>query len=314
MLDQSRAVPRLNAAVPSSATHDPADTGFRFSWGLAFAGGIAAVSVTFLLLTLGSGLGLMLVRPIPGAVPATSGFFTGGAVYFFVAQAFGFAVGGHLAGRLLGPIIETDMQETFRAVAHGLVAWSIAVLSTLTIIGLVGASTVGNGASLAALYVFQSAKVDPDAQTAYLVDVLFRPDAGASASMMAAPVASDVSKVVLERAEAGRILTTSLMLPPPMQTGERDRLAILASSNAGITKEMAQERISALESDVRSKAATALDYARRVARNASLWLAASLLFGALIAMFSAVLARLEDDRESVSEAVVPRTTQTAQGS
>src|SRR5437868_4761193 len=76
------------------------NTGYRFSWGLAIAGGVAATAVTFFLLTLGSGFGLLLVHPYTQTVRALPAFLTGGAIYFFVAQAFGFAVGGHLAGRL----------------------------------------------------------------------------------------------------------------------------------------------------------------------------------------------------------------------
>jgi hypothetical protein len=129
--------------------------------GLAIVGGASATAITFFLLTLGSGLGLMLVKPLSSATPSVSGFLTGGAIYFFVAQAFGFAVGGHLAGRLLGPIVETDTQETFRAVAHGLLAWCVAVLSTLAMLGLVGASAAGSGATIAALYTFQAPRATP---------------------------------------------------------------------------------------------------------------------------------------------------------
>ena len=40
------------------------NTGYRFSWGLAIAGGVAATAVTFFLLTLGAGFGLLLVNPV----------------------------------------------------------------------------------------------------------------------------------------------------------------------------------------------------------------------------------------------------------
>src|SRR5271155_2632176 len=98
-------------------------TGYRFSWGLAFLGGVAATAVTFFLLTLGAGFGLLLAHPVTQGAAAVPTFLTGGAIYFFVAQAFGFAVGGHLAGRLLGPVLETSAQEEFRAGAHGFAVW-----------------------------------------------------------------------------------------------------------------------------------------------------------------------------------------------
>src|SRR5580700_10757043 len=95
------------------------NSGFRFSWGLAIAGGVVATAVTFFLLILGSGFGLLLINPVKHSGPSLPAFLTGGAIYFFAAQAFGFAVGGHLAGRLLGPQIESRIQEDFRAAAHG---------------------------------------------------------------------------------------------------------------------------------------------------------------------------------------------------
>src|SRR5271156_2728312 len=104
------------------------NTGHRFSWGLAIAGGVVATAITFFLLTLGSGFGLLLVHPGAVSGSSTPVFLTGGAIYFFVSQAFGFAVGGHLAGRLLGPLVETQREEDIRAGAHGFVSWAVAIL------------------------------------------------------------------------------------------------------------------------------------------------------------------------------------------
>src|SRR5438046_2415127 len=114
------------------------NTGFRFSWSLAFAGGVVAMAVTLVLLILGSGFGLLLVSPLRPAGPSLPVFLTAGAIYFFVAQAFGFAVGGHLAGRLLGALPETRGQEELRAAAHGLVSWAVAVLGSMAIVAVTG--------------------------------------------------------------------------------------------------------------------------------------------------------------------------------
>ena len=54
-----------------------------------------------------------------------------------------------------------------------------------------------------------------------------------------------------------------------------------------------------MQSSSQAKTAQALNIARKTASYASLWLALSLLFGAIVAMIAAVLARLEDDRESI---------------
>ncbi|MEI9931499.1 MAG: hypothetical protein WDM89_13410 [Rhizomicrobium sp.] len=110
--------------------------------------------MTFFLLTLGSGFGLLLVHPNLHAAPS---FLTGGAIYFFIAQAFGFAVGGHFAGRLIGPLPESKIQEAFRAEAHGFVAWAVTVLATVTMIAF-AAMSANAGSGTAALYGVSSGK------------------------------------------------------------------------------------------------------------------------------------------------------------
>ena len=49
------------------AEPDVPSPGYRFSWGLAIGGGVLATAVTFILLTLGAGFGLLLTGPHHGA-------------------------------------------------------------------------------------------------------------------------------------------------------------------------------------------------------------------------------------------------------
>jgi len=258
------------------------NTGYRFSWGLAIAGGVAATAVTFFLLTLGSGFGLLLVHPYTQTAHDLPGFLTGGAIYFFVAQAFGFAVGGHIAGRLLGPLYESHVQEEFRAAAHGFIAWAIAVLATLTVVAMAGMAAAGIGAGTAALYGAAPRATEAGTPTAYLVDQLFRP--GATRNEGA-------------RAEASRILDAGMARGEDLAPGDHDRLTTLVSEEAGLSHDAASARIDAMQADIRAKTKRAADLARKTASYASLWIAFSLLFGALVASYAAVLARKEDDRQ-----------------
>ena len=255
------------------------NTGYRFSWGLAIMGGVIATAVTFFLLSLGAGFGLMFSNPTLHAAPA---FLTGGAIYFFIAQAFGFAVGGHFAGRLIGPLSESKVQEEFRAEAHGLVAWAVAVLATVTMVAFIGmAANAGSGtAALYGMAKSQGAEAEP---TAYLVDVLFRPNANASQGA---------------RAEAGRILDAGLARGEQIAPDDKDRLMTLVASEANMTRDAASVRIDNLQADVQAKTKKAADIARQAASYTSLWIALSLLFGALVSMVAAVMAREEDDREA----------------
>jgi hypothetical protein len=266
------------------------NTGHRFSWGLAIAGGVAATAVTFFILTLGSGFGLLLVHPLTHSGPSLPVFLTGGAIYFVAAQAFGFAVGGHIAGRFLGPLIETSRQEELRAAAHGLIAWAVTVLATLTIVILAGLTAASTGATTAALYgAVTGSKTTETTPSAYLVDILFRPSKQTSGS-----VAGDTAA----RAEAGRILDAGLANGEQLTMPDRARLIALVATQTGISMDDAASRVDALQADVQAKTRHAADVARKATSYTSLWLAASLLFGAMVAMLAAVVAR-EDDRNAV---------------
>jgi len=265
------------------ASEGDENTGYKFSWGLAFAGAFVATAVTFFLLTIGAGFGLLLVNPATHSGPSLPAFLTGGAIYFFAAQAFGFAVGGHLVGRLLGPIMETRTQEDFRAGAHGLTVWAITVIASVLLVAMAGLTAAHGGGSVATMYGAQGANSSQAATpTNYLVDKLFRP-AGGSAPEPA-------------RLEAGRILDASFAKGVALSDSDRARLVALVSRNAEISRDDASARVDAIERDTRSAVEQAANVARKAASYASLWIGFSLLFGAIVAVFASITARIEDDK------------------
>lgn len=274
----------------------PQNSGYRFSWGLAILGGVAATAVTFFLLVLGSGFGLLLVNPVSHAGPSLPTFLTGGAIYFIAAQAFGFATGGYLTGRLLGPLPESSKEEEFRAEAHGFMSWAVAVLATVLLIAVAGLGAASTGATTAALYgaSVSRTKATP---TAYLVDVLFRPDHSAGANTRAsAPSDGGASANVEARAEAGRIVDAGLVKGEPPMDGDRDRLIELVASQAGISPDEAAGRIDRMQNDLKLKIEHAANYARKAASYTALWLALSLVLGAIVSITAAIAARETDDR------------------
>lgn len=266
-------------------------SGYRFSWGLAFAGGAAATAVTFFLLTLGSGFGLLLVNPVTHSGPSLPAFLTGGAIYFLAAQTFGFAVGGHIAGRMLGPILESPVQEEFRAAAHGFIAWAVTILATLTIVTFAGLVAAGAGAGTAALYGASNAHSDPAGPTAFLVDKLFRPTAPATGRTDMATVAS--------RAEAARLLEAGLTRGEKLAPDDRERLIVLTAQQSGASRDVAAGRVDRLQTEVQTKTRQAADIARKTASYTSLWIALSLLFGAFVSVVTAIFARKEDDGDGL---------------
>jgi hypothetical protein len=266
------------------------NAGYRFSWGLAIAGGVTATAVTFLLLTLGSGFGLLLINPIKHTGPSLPAFLTGGAIYFFAAQAFGFAAGGHLTGRLLGPQIESHLQEDVRAAAHGLVTWAVTIIATILIVALAGLTAANTGAGTATLYGAISHRTESE-PTAYLVDELFRP---ADEMHEAASATSSAA-----RGEAGRILDAAMLRGEQMSADDHARLSALVSRQAGIPFVAAEDRVNRTLSDIQTDAKRAADVARKTASYTALWLAFAMLFGAIVAAAAAVFAREEDDRDAL---------------
>jgi len=70
-----------------------------FSWSAAIAGALAAAAVTFIIVALGSGIGLSFASPY-GSGPSATSLTIAAAVWLVMAQTMGFATGGYLAGRL----------------------------------------------------------------------------------------------------------------------------------------------------------------------------------------------------------------------
>ncbi len=289
--------------------------GARFSWGLAIAGGVAATAVTFFLLTLGAGFGLMLVSPVTQEGPSLPTFLTLGAIYFLAAQAFGFAVGGHLAGRLMGPLAEPDREENVRAGAHGLVVWAVAVLASFTMVTLIGLAATHTGATTAALYgAASSDETEGEGMNAYYIDKLFRPGpatpaatpapAGSGVGPVPAGAPMSVAASVAEREEASRILGAGFVNGLAIPDDDRPRLIELTARQAEISEGAAVTRIDTLQAETQAKAKQAADVARQAASYTSLWIAFALLFGAIVSMVSAVYARFEKDGFPVARRTV----------
>jgi hypothetical protein len=314
---------------------------------------------------------------------ATPAFLTGGAIYFFAAQAFGFAAGGHLAGRLIGPAPETAKEEEFRSAAHGLVVWALTVVATATLVAI-GAMVAGNSAASA---ISSQKAASQQAMTpsyiGYWVDILFTPgpepsqasiawqkyaqaDTGAAtdavpsampdnnsmevpaptgvprsltppppapaagitpattsgvqaatpAPATAAPTPTPLQpsgprdqqipaaptgfvpppSLAADKAITGRILEIGMAKGAHLNPYDKNRIAALVAQDTGVSLPDAQRRIDNADTRIHDDEVRAADTARRIAGNASLWIAFSLLFGAIVATLAAMSARWEDDR------------------
>ena len=257
------------------------DNANRFNWGVAIVGAVIAIAVTFFLVTLGSGIGLALFSIPDASATGLKGFLTLGAIYFFAAEAFGFAVGGHIAGRLIGPEAENTKEEEFRAGAHGLAVWAIAVVAGLAVAAFavtVGGSAVAGGAAA-------NANKAQAAPVSYWADILLSPAATVSAPALAN-----------DKAEAGRILAVDLVGGTNINRENRSELARLVVQDTGLSNAGAVERVNATETQMQDEAMQVAESTRKAASFVSIWTALALLFGAVVSVAATISARWEDDR------------------
>jgi hypothetical protein len=279
------------------------------SWGPIVAGAFAASTLTFILMLLGSGLGLTMVSPWSGSGASVTTFAASTAVWLVVVQWLSSGVGGYLTGRLRTRWVGVHTDETyFRDTAHGFLAWALA---TLLVVGILGsaltsfigggvqaASTVVSGVAQGASAVASSSSAGDGASnaTAYFVDSLFRP--ADPARLSAAGGESDAAAT----AQATRILITSAA---EGQVSEEDKtyLSQLVAARTGLSEADAKARVDAMLAkveDAKVKAQQAADTARKAAATFALVAALSLVIGAFIASAAAVLGgQQRDDEETL---------------
>jgi amino acid transporter len=276
-----------------------------FSWKAVFAGAAVASAVTLFLLMLGTGVGMSLLSAPPANGHAAASALTLGGIYFFASQAFGLVVGGYLAGRLMGPVLETESEEIFHASAHGLVVWAVAVVATLAIIALSAVAGAGSALNGSAQYLTANMPAASSAGPAgYWVDTLFRASPGA------APAAADANPATPTlqtgtppadraptdvRGEAGRIITAGGGLTGQLSRADHDQLASLVSRFAGLSAADAGHRVDDVLARIRQQEVAATQAARKATEYVSLLLAASLIFGGLVSAGAAVSGRWTDD-------------------
>lgn len=128
-------------ATPSNAS--------GVSWSAIFAGTIAAISLTLVLLALGSAFGLAAISPWPGVGARPTSFTIGTGIWLVVTQWLSAVLGGYIAGRLRVRWHGLHGDEVFfRDTAHGFLAWATATV-VMAIVAV--AATIAAGAAAPAV-------------------------------------------------------------------------------------------------------------------------------------------------------------------
>ncbi len=122
----------------------PAAAGAATDWGAIIGGALAAIAVSIILFTAGSGFGLSTVEPWSFANRAPETFAISAGIWLVVMQWLSAGFGGYLAGRLRAKWVGIRTDEVlFRDTAHGLLAWALAtvIVAALLTLGTVLAGT-----------------------------------------------------------------------------------------------------------------------------------------------------------------------------
>jgi hypothetical protein len=144
-LNPAIAVAEIEEVVVGPAA---AAAGRATDWGAIIGGALAAIAVSIILFTAGSGFGLSTVEPWSFANRAPETFAIGAAIWLIVMQWLSAGFGGYLAGRLRAKWIGPRTDEVlFRDTAHGLLAWALA---TVIVAALLTLGTLGTSAAVVA--------------------------------------------------------------------------------------------------------------------------------------------------------------------
>jgi hypothetical protein len=276
----------------------PPTASSRFSWTAAVAGAFAATAVTFLIISLGSGIGLSVVSPYRVS-PSSTTLTLIGAIWLLMAQAFGFASGGYLAARMRSHFVDDAGDEgRFRDAAQGFLVWSLGVVIAALFAALAGLYTASTATNASANLIAAAANGSENGAgsvtntTDYFVDMLFRP--GPSANPGAAT--DNAATNNQSRAEAGRVLAHALT-QGQVNNDDRTYLAKLVSQRTGLSQDEAQQRVTNVENQARESVKQAADKAAKAGAYLSFWTFMSLLFGAVAAVLGGILggeSRLDD--------------------
>lgn len=179
------------------------EPGPALSWGAIIAGAIGAAAVTFILLAVGTALGLSMVSPWETDQDEAAALGIGAAIFLIVIHVLASGFGGYLAGRLREKLTNLRHDETyFRDTAHGVLVWALGAVAGALLIACMSAQVIGGGLTLGAAGVSASGQASGGVMTgamaggdhamaglmsqgrherettAYFVDSLFRPNAG----------------------------------------------------------------------------------------------------------------------------------------
>ncbi len=251
------------------------------SWAAIIAGAFVAASLWFILLSLGTGLGLSSISPWSNLSPSTSTIGKAAILWLIITEIIASAMGGYLAGRLRTKWATIHNDEIyFRDTAHGFLVWAVGLVVSALFLVSAATSLGGPAGARQSSGLSAFAAADPNG---YFIDKLFRSDHPASKSM-------DLSV----RVEATRILANALG-QGSLPAADQSYLAEMVAARSGLNQTDAQLRVASVFEQIQQTT----DTARKAVAHASLWLFIALLIGAFCASYAATIGGRERDHVQV---------------
>jgi len=263
-----------NPATPGAAAASGYTHRSYLEWGAIIAGALVATTLSFVLISFGTGLGLAMVSPEPGEGLSVRWVAIAAGIWFIWVVISSIAAGGYLAGRMRPPVGDAvhDERET-RDGAHGLVVWALGAL-----IGIVMTSS-GIGSIMGAAGSVTQQTVDLAAeQTDYFASLMLRSETGTVVDNAAV------------REEIGTIITRSLA-EGEVAPADRTYLASLVAAQTGVDQAAAEAQVDAAiaqAQNARQALVDAAEQARIFGIISSFVIAATLLVAAAAAYFAAI--------------------------
>jgi hypothetical protein len=235
-------------------------------WTPILAGAIVAAALSFVLISFGTALGLMVASPSASWRDTSATLALLGGLWLLLTSLASFGLGGYLAGRLRGSWSVADPHEVeFRDGIHGLLVWGLAVIIG-ALLAVASARTVGGRAEATA-----PAASTEEPLMAFELDRLFRANQK--------PVDPNDAEF---RAQAARIISAGLG-HTGMAPDDRTYLIRMVEARTGLTPPDAESRVN----QVVAQASDAVSRARRAAVILAFMVGASLLVGAAVAWMAA---------------------------
>ena len=251
------------------------------SWAAIFAGAFAALALTVVLTSLGTGLGLTTISPWPNSGASVTAFTISAGIGLIVVQWLSSALGGFITGRLRPKWTGLHTHEVFfRDTAHGFLSWALATVVGTALLAAATASIVGGGVRAASTMAGEAGQVATSSVSGYSVDALFRSD-----HIDAAASNQDVDT------QATRILANGIRTGD-VPTADRSYLAQLVAAKAGIPQADAQKRVDdtiATTKEAATRARQLADAARKATATFAIFTALSMIIGAFVACAAAAI-------------------------